>query len=71
MESYAVLGGLLLLLCILFWLVWRFGRSAGALQQEADSSGAGLAVEQRMAQAAADAPSDLKGIEDAARRGEF
>lgn len=71
MEIYAAVGGLLLLLGVLFWLVWRFGKSAGTSQQQANSSGAGLKVEKKMAQAAAGAPPDLKGVEDEARRGEF
>lgn len=71
METYAVIGGLLLLLGVLFYLVWRFGKSAGASDQRADSSGAGLKVEKKMAQAGADAPSDLRSVEDLARRGEF
>ncbi len=71
METYAALGGLILLLGVLFWLVWRFGKSAGASAQEADSAGAGLTVERKMAQAGADAPSDLGDVEDRARRGEF
>ncbi|MGH6883190.1 hypothetical protein [Hypericibacter sp.] len=71
METYVALGGLMLLLGVLFYLVWRFGKSAGASAQEATSSGAGLKVEQKMAQAGADAPSDLRAVEDRARRGEF
>jgi hypothetical protein len=71
MESYAVIGGLLLLLAVLFGLIWKFGRSAGAFRQQADSAEAGLAIEKAMAQAAAAAPSDREGVEDAARRGEF
>jgi hypothetical protein len=71
MENYAAIGGLLLLLGVLFWLIWKFGRSAGAFQQQADNAGAGLEIEKEMALAAASAPSDLDGVEDAARRGEF
>jgi hypothetical protein len=71
MESYAAIGGLLLLLGVLFGLIWKFGRSAGAVRQQADSAEAGLAIEKEMARAAATAPSDLEGVEDAARRGEF
>jgi hypothetical protein len=71
METYATIGGLLLLLGVLFWLLWKFGKSAGAAEQQADSSGAGLEIERKMAQAAANAPPDLESIEAQARRGEF
>ena len=71
METYAAIGGLLLLLGVLFWLIWKFGKSAGASEQQADSSGAGLEMEKKMAQAASSAPSDLESIETQARRGEF
>jgi hypothetical protein len=71
MQTYAVIGGLMLLLGLLFYLVWRFGNSAGASGQVADSSEAALEVEKKMARAGADAPADLNAIEDQARRGEF
>ncbi len=71
METYAAIGGGLVLLGVIVWMANRWGKSAGAIQQQADSSSAALRVEKKMQEAAANAPSDIKGVEDAARRGEF
>lgn len=75
MSPYAVAGILAFAgvggLGLIVWLVWRFGKSAGASSQQADSSGAALKVEKKMAQAAADAPADVKAVEDSLRKGTF
>jgi hypothetical protein len=71
MTIYAIIGGAFLFLGFVLWFVWSRGKSSGAVQHEADSATAGLRVEKKMAQAAADAPADLNSIEDAARRGKF
>jgi len=71
MTVYAIIGGAFLFLGFVLWFIWSRGKSAGAVQHEAASATAGLKTEKKMAQAAADAPADLRAVEDAARRGEF
>jgi hypothetical protein len=63
-------AGVLAILGVVF-LAWRFGKSAGASQQQADSSSASLKVETKMGQAGANAPKTLQDVAAAARRGEF
>lgn len=65
-----VVGGVVVALGVV-WLVNRFGRSAGAAQQQATDLQATVETQQAMAQADANAPNTVEGVADAADKGTF
>lgn len=71
MSTLIAAGAGVLTILAVVWLVWRFGKSAGAATNDADSSKAALEIERRMDRAGTDAPADVKAVEAALRRGEF
>lgn len=75
MNPYAIAGiGATALIAIAFLVLWlnhTWAKNQGASEVQADNATSGLKVEKKMADAAANAPADVKAVSDEARRGEF